>query len=310
MQSHDHAIRFFEEHKAEFDASETLADFVKHFPAYAGYVGGWMEQSFRQAKTRPGVYTYHTLWLPEALTWSDLFESVYFVPQAKGGEYRAAVPDERGGYFLWSHGRAGADCRHFGGRRTLRHFEDGTVVRGVFGSTFHHLRAVPRKAVLDVWSEHMGPVSSPRAASSSDLFGCLESFRIVPRDDGFLVLAQDGASIASRYMALLPRDQAGKLADLLSPEDLYRMRAARELEAARDAGLTVDAEGRTVPALWRAEFVTVCGESYWQAEFKRAGEPEGPFYALLNGNGASCRFETRAAALDAAAIAAGFQVHK
>lgn len=151
--------RMIEHFQAEFAASSTWAEFcaaTKH-EAYLAY--SWAKAGFDTMKANPYIRSGHPLAMPEAMAFSDLFESARLLPvytgeRGKHGNEECHDYAARG-YVLISdrdHKPKMSESVAPAGRinpveRYVRAFADGTAVGGTRNASFHMTYAKPRPDV-------------------------------------------------------------------------------------------------------------------------------------------------------------------
>jgi hypothetical protein len=169
----------FDEHSDAFKQAASFAEFCKlaGLDYLSRYV--WASDVFETAKA--GKRTYHALKFPNANKFSDLFEAAVFVPTPQRGE-RSHTPD---GYMFLS-GNA-SHCGHVGGNRSWSERTEGT--RAHYGAKFYGTYVKPRTEVHNV---------------SLTLTEHSAGYEAIRRDDGILIIGNDGLCIGSVWLALLP----------------------------------------------------------------------------------------------------------
>lgn len=308
------ASRFHQIFNANRDAAlaaSDLTDLSKRIgghPWIKHYAGGWAERYLATFQAHPDTYLDRGLWLPAVKTFGDLFEAARLIDSNIGNQMYAeqaiaAKARVIGPGFMFC-SDAMRLCRHLGGKHTLRHFPNGDLVRGIFGGAkFHVLYVKPQEDVKAAWRAEMGPDHY-----EGDGAFCLNSFEVVRRADGFLVIARGGGGgYGTQWLSLIPLSQESELRAMLPEVDRALLDVDDTAKAAFEAGIQT-VEGKPQLRDARAEFVKgTFGESDgWRAEFRR----DGTWFPVMNANGGCARYATKGAALDGAAIALGYQIHR
>lgn len=223
-----------------FNESATLAQFAERTGRLSTYVGGWADNLFLTDKAH-GIGTVSgPLAFPYARTFRDLFKLARYAPAYSGpgnihtGTPRNVIP---GHYPVFPRftGREElvVPIGDVGGRRGIREFPDGTIVRQHNASQFFITHGMPRPEVLDDWSRVIGPVTG-------DDFSSLSSFDVIKRADGVLVIAR--ARGADRWLAFLSPDAS--IVPMLPQEDRDLLDREKAAEEAAWGGIIKGPDGR------------------------------------------------------------------
>jgi hypothetical protein len=145
---------------------------------------------------KAGKRTWRPLEFPRAECFSELFESAVFVETKQ---------TPRGYMFL-----SGGLCMHVGGKRGWS--KDHSDIRSHYGSAFFGTYVKPKKTVYNV-----------------------RGYEAIRREDGILILANDGLCIGSAYLALIPLTES---IETLFDEPTKQF-IAKERQGERDAWETV-----------------------------------------------------------------------
>jgi hypothetical protein len=189
----------FEEHKQAFDKASTYEEFcaLSDKEYLAGYK--WAERVFATAKA--GKRTYRPLYYPLFESFADLFQDAKFLP--------TNAPKPTGYVFL-----SGGPCMSVGGKRSWSITCPGT--RAHYGSKFYGTYVRP---LTEIHNHKMTLAEHPA------------NFEMVKREDGILILSQDGKCIGSDWLALLPT--TADVETLFDEES--RQLLARERKAEQEA---------------------------------------------------------------------------
>lgn len=207
--------QLFEQHPQEFSKAQTYDEFCtlvdkEYLSRYA-----WASRVFNTAKA--GKCTYRPLAFPQVNTLAELFEDAKFLPSPTGGltreQYRAKLPQ---GYLCCSDYSFPLPS-NVGGKRSWSKdwLARGKKVRAHYGATFYSVYVKPTEIVRNV---RMTLAPTP------------QSFELIKREDGILVLAHDGEHIGSEWLALLPlSENIETLFDAATKELIANERQAEKL---------------------------------------------------------------------------------
>lgn len=198
----------FDKYPVEFSKATTFPEFCElvgtpimlHVATYR-----WVPDVFATAKA--GKRTYRALRFPNANKFSDLFEQVKFLPAPQNGK-----PSQIPCGFKWISGTELDYCTHVGGRRGWSQTCPDT--RSHYGATFYGTYVKPK---AEVHAMRMTLSEHPN------------SYEAIKRTDGILILAHDGHSIGSDYVALLPLSE--NIEDMYDEETKAFRAAERKAEA-------------------------------------------------------------------------------
>lgn len=242
--SYDFIRTVFRRHEAEFARHPDLASFSAATGTLRDYVGGWCDNLYLTDKAFGiGTLAKH-LAMPPARTMADLFEAARLKPATRGN---VTLPD-------WCYaGSSRGDAfpsAHVGGKRGIRDFGDGSVVRTRSGAVWTHTEVKPRREVREAWAAiygrgHAWPGGRSSEAyapnvSASEAFD-LCSFEAVTRDDGVLIIAKGGRGFGDMWIAMLRPGET--IRGLLPAHDVATLDQQAADDAAAWGHLVTGADG-------------------------------------------------------------------
>lgn len=203
----DRAVNWLEAHKAEALASKDYDEFCssqgplgEHYRKYV-----WLRNYYRTLKAK-GFLTYHPLEYPEARTFADLFTAAKLLPTQNKTE------EHYGLFFL---GGSGATCGHFGGRRGIKTFPDGSKVKSNYSSQFLATYVKPNNKLYN-------------DLALKETQGSFDAIRL---EDGILIIHRDKHCIGNTWVALL--DLTENIETMFSEETKEFL--AKERQAEKEA---------------------------------------------------------------------------